>query len=72
MTYKNLTIYFNEKDTVHFEELDLLAVAMNGFLVVATGEDRYYYNLDSIDSYQFKEIEDEAEPNPRDNIHVIN
>ena len=72
MTYKNLSIFFKEQEPLYFEELDLIAVAMNGFLVVAKGDERYYYNLDSIGSYLFREIEDEEEPNPRDNLHVIN
>lgn len=72
MTFKDLTIYFAEGDSVHFPEPDLLAVAMNGFLVVAVSEDRYYYNLETIISYTFKEKEDEEKPNPRDNLHVIN
>ena len=72
MNYKNLTITFADDETAYFEQVDELAVAMNGFLVVSMGDQRFYYNFDSITSYSFKEVTDEEQPSPRDNLHVIN
>ena len=48
MNYKNLTITFADDETAYFEQVDELAVAMNGFLVVSMGDQRFYYNFDSI------------------------
>lgn len=72
MNFKHLTINFDEAGTVAFENVDELAVAMNGFLVVSQGNQKFYYNFDSISSYSFEEVEDEETTPTETNIYPIN
>jgi len=71
MTYRNLIIEFGDETTLEYAEVDELGVSVVGFLAIYTGSERKFLNLEAITAYSFDEVEDDKQPNPRDNLTLI-
>lgn len=73
MKYKNLTIEFGNGSTEEVEEVDELAMSMNGYLSVTVGEKRSFYRFDDITAYHFTEVAEETGEGVGNgsNIHLL-
>jgi len=70
MKFKNVVITF-EEDVLELNEVEDMAVAMNGFLTFIESGRNHFYNFDDIKSYSWDTVEDDDDETTKPNLHVI-
>lgn len=70
MNFKNVVIEF-EDVTLEFDEVEDMAVAMNGFLTFIESGRNHFYNFDDIKSYSWDTVKDDDDETTKPNLHVI-